>query len=95
MQALRDRRAVDVLTPLLTADGVDRHVLRATSAALGKIGDKASIARMFALADNTTPDANAVIEGLGEARQPLVAEYLALRHEGAPDRARVDYGSVG
>ncbi|MFZ1488828.1 MAG: hypothetical protein WAS51_02725 [Ilumatobacteraceae bacterium] len=30
-----------------------------------------------------------------DATSLLVAEYLALRHEGAPDRARVDYGSVG
>ena len=30
-----------------------------------------------------------------DATSLLVAEYLALRHEGTPDRARVDYGSVG
>ncbi len=29
-----------------------------------------------------------------DATSLLVAEYLALRHEGAPDRARVDFGSV-
>lgn len=30
-----------------------------------------------------------------DAASLLVAEYLALRHEGAPDRARVDFASVG
>lgn len=29
-----------------------------------------------------------------DATSLLVAEYLALRHEGAPERARVDFGSV-
>lgn len=44
-----------------------------------------------------------LLEGIGhqadeilalDATSLLVAEYLALRHEGAPDRARVDFGRV-
>ena len=57
------------------------------------VADAGGLLVLAGLLDGITQEADEILAL--DATSLLIAEYLALRHEGAPDRARVDFASVG
>jgi len=56
------------------------------------VADAGGLLVVAGLLEGITQEADEVLAL--DATSLLIAEYLALRHEGLPDRARVDFGSV-
>ncbi len=73
---LRDPRSVPVLQSIVAGDDPQAAVRRAAVAAIGRTGDAGGIAAAIEVAEASPQRRAAVIEGLGQARRAVAADYL-------------------
>lgn len=95
--ALRDSSAAPVLWATLEGPEADFSVVRAATAALGKLGDDRTAQRLVSLSRAQGPKQRAVRAGLGECRRLVAAQALAeaLQAESDPERAHELIESLG
>ncbi|MBI4510303.1 MAG: HEAT repeat domain-containing protein [Deltaproteobacteria bacterium] len=94
---LQDPRAAPVLKSILESEEKEYHVLRAAAAALGRIGDDASVTYLVTLASQPGRKEHALLSGLGECRRLAAARALAshLTPKSSEDHVIVVVRSLG
>jgi hypothetical protein len=84
---LRDPRAESVLVAILDGPETEFHIVRAASAALGRLGSDTAAQKLITMAKVTGAKQRAVLAGMGECRRQSIALALSEAAMATPDAA--------